>query len=229
MQTEHSSRWEVGLSLLASCFSTDLTLVTGNPTQGRYAGANGLQGVRLFTPCPKTKTVSSLASFLPLFDFADCFLAQCDVFEDPVRVRMTSARWYPSSVRLSDGSLLILGGSECFRYRASQLHFLTMFLLPQWLPYVVVDCLVNLLLTLVAGWLQQRQLCLLPTDRTELTACSTFRHRRPTILPSSEWCRLSRLSLELTRLFRFYPPKGDGLQFYSKVGVSLWHSQLCEC
>jgi hypothetical protein len=40
-------------------------------------GANGLQGLRLFTPC-STGT--------------------CDIFESPKRVRLTSPRWYPSSV-----------------------------------------------------------------------------------------------------------------------------------
>ena len=32
------------------------------------------------------------------------------MYENPSRLRLTSARWYPSTVRLQDGSLLILGG-----------------------------------------------------------------------------------------------------------------------
>ncbi|KAF9567095.1 copper radical oxidase [Agrocybe pediades] len=66
------------------------TLVSsgGNPVV--ITGQNGLQGIRLFTPC-STGT--------------------CDIFEDPARVHLTSNRWYPSSVRIEDGSVLIFGGS----------------------------------------------------------------------------------------------------------------------
>jgi hypothetical protein len=50
---------------------------------------DGLAGIRLFTPCDDEK---------------------CDVYEDHDRIRLTSARWYPSTTRLTDGSLLIAGG-----------------------------------------------------------------------------------------------------------------------
>ncbi|KAJ7607955.1 glyoxal oxidase N-terminus-domain-containing protein [Roridomyces roridus] len=59
----------------------------GNPVV--ITGASGLQGLRLFTPC-STGT--------------------CDVYENPTRIRLTSARWYPSSVRIQDGSIIIFGG-----------------------------------------------------------------------------------------------------------------------
>ncbi|KAJ8517396.1 hypothetical protein ONZ45_g5405 [Pleurotus djamor] len=60
----------------------------GNPMQG--AGSNGLQGLRQFNPCND---------------------ASCDIIENPQRIRLTSRRWYPSSVRLEDGSMMIYGGS----------------------------------------------------------------------------------------------------------------------
>ncbi|ORY90614.1 copper radical oxidase [Leucosporidium creatinivorum] len=69
------------------------TLVStgGNPVQSYMndAAGNGLDAIRLFTPCDDDK---------------------CDVYENPSRIRLTSARWYPSTVRLEDGSLLIMGG-----------------------------------------------------------------------------------------------------------------------
>ncbi|KAJ6580692.1 glyoxal oxidase N-terminus-domain-containing protein [Mycena capillaripes] len=60
----------------------------GNPIV--ITGANGLQGLRLFTPCTD---------------------GTCDVYENPTRIRLSSARWYPSSVRIEDGSIIIFGGS----------------------------------------------------------------------------------------------------------------------
>ncbi|KAJ7247284.1 glyoxal oxidase N-terminus-domain-containing protein [Mycena rebaudengoi] len=72
-------------------FISNGTLVNsgGNPIV--TTGANGLQAVRLFTPCTT---------------------GTCDVFESPKRVRLTSPRWYPSSVRIEDGSIIIFGGSK---------------------------------------------------------------------------------------------------------------------
>ncbi|KAJ6542841.1 glyoxal oxidase N-terminus-domain-containing protein [Mycena capillaripes] len=55
-----------------------------------FEGASGLQGVRLFNPCTT---------------------GTCDVFENPDRIRTTSPRWYSSSVRIEDGSIIIFGGS----------------------------------------------------------------------------------------------------------------------
>ncbi|KAJ7607945.1 glyoxal oxidase N-terminus-domain-containing protein [Roridomyces roridus] len=71
-------------------FLSNGTLVNsgGNPIV--ITGADGLQALRLFTPCTT---------------------GDCDVYEDQTRVRLTSPRWYPSSVRLQDGSILIFGGA----------------------------------------------------------------------------------------------------------------------
>ncbi|GAA5853453.1 hypothetical protein JCM3766R1_000771 [Sporobolomyces carnicolor] len=68
-----------------------LVSVGGNPQQiyMNDAAEDGLEAVRLFTPCSNNK---------------------CDVQEWPSRVRLTSARWYPTSTRLTDGSLIIVGG-----------------------------------------------------------------------------------------------------------------------
>ncbi|GAA5961605.1 hypothetical protein JCM3765_002645 [Sporobolomyces pararoseus] len=68
-----------------------LVSVGGNPQQTymNNAAGDGLAAVRLFTPCSNNK---------------------CDVQEWPDRVRLTSARWYPTSTRLTDGSLIIVGG-----------------------------------------------------------------------------------------------------------------------
>ncbi|GAA5998014.1 uncharacterized protein JCM10292_002262 [Rhodotorula paludigena] len=67
-----------------------LVSVGGNPRQdSNENAADGLAAVRLFTPCTDDK---------------------CDVYENPSRIRMTSQRWYPSTVRLQDGSIMILGG-----------------------------------------------------------------------------------------------------------------------
>ncbi|KAL0071197.1 hypothetical protein AAF712_001762 [Marasmius tenuissimus] len=60
----------------------------GNPMVG--SGSNGLQGLRMFNPCTN---------------------GACDVYENPTRIRLTSKRWYPSSVRIEDGSVIIWGGS----------------------------------------------------------------------------------------------------------------------
>ncbi|KAJ7825707.1 glyoxal oxidase N-terminus-domain-containing protein [Mycena leptocephala] len=64
----------------------------GNPVviTGMQILCLGLQGLRLFTPCTD---------------------GTCDVYENPTRIRLTSARWYPSSVRIEDGSIIIFGGS----------------------------------------------------------------------------------------------------------------------
>uniref|UniRef100_A0A0W0F0Z7 Copper radical oxidase n=1 Tax=Moniliophthora roreri TaxID=221103 RepID=A0A0W0F0Z7_MONRR len=63
----------------------------GNPLRtARRIGTNGLQGLRLFNPCTN---------------------GACDLYENPSRIRLTSNRWYPSSVRIEDGSVIIWGGS----------------------------------------------------------------------------------------------------------------------
>ncbi|KAF4618750.1 hypothetical protein D9613_010182 [Agrocybe pediades] len=67
----------------------------GNGTFLSSAGQNGLQAIRLFTPCDDGK---------------------CDIFEDQNTVRLTSDRWYPASVRIEDGSVLIFGGSTALAF-----------------------------------------------------------------------------------------------------------------
>lgn len=55
---------------------------------------NGLQGLRIFEPCAS-----------PTGD-------GCTLFEDPATVHLLESRWYPSSIRIFDGSLLIIGGTH---------------------------------------------------------------------------------------------------------------------
>ncbi|KXN80994.1 hypothetical protein AN958_06506 [Leucoagaricus sp. SymC.cos] len=58
-----------------------------------FGDINGLQGIRLFHPCESEN------------------VDKCEMIEDPVRMRMASSRWYPTAVRIEDGSVLIIGGS----------------------------------------------------------------------------------------------------------------------
>ncbi|KAG8696208.1 hypothetical protein FRC09_008661 [Ceratobasidium sp. 395] len=71
-----------------------LANVGGNPmvSSTNASAANGLQGMRLFNSCKDTEN--------------------CDMQEWPKRVRLTSSRWYPSSVRIPDGSTIIFGGAQ---------------------------------------------------------------------------------------------------------------------
>ncbi|EEB99877.1 hypothetical protein MPER_00330, partial [Moniliophthora perniciosa FA553] len=41
--------------------------------------------------------------------FNPCTNGACDLLENPSRIRLTSNRWYPSSVRIEDGSVIIWG------------------------------------------------------------------------------------------------------------------------
>ena len=58
------------------------------------AAMTGNDAIRIFEPC------------------ADKTGANCTLFEDPTDPNFTLAmpRWYPSSVRIFDGSLMIIGG-----------------------------------------------------------------------------------------------------------------------
>ncbi|KAF9018244.1 copper radical oxidase [Hymenopellis radicata] len=73
-------------------FLSNGTLVSsgGNPVQVVITGEDGRQALRLFTPCND---------------------GTCDIFENQDVIRLTSFRWYPASVRVEDGSVLIFGGS----------------------------------------------------------------------------------------------------------------------
>ncbi|SCV70920.1 BQ2448_3682 [Microbotryum intermedium] len=53
---------------------------------------NGINAIRLFTPCQVG--------------------GSCDVQEWPDKLRLTSKRWYPSTSRLQDGSIIIIGGTR---------------------------------------------------------------------------------------------------------------------
>ena len=72
--------------------------VGGNPVVADKTGAadfgdvNGLQAVRMYNPCRDVGCAS-------------------DIVEYPARIRLASARWYNSVVRLEDGSAMIIGGS----------------------------------------------------------------------------------------------------------------------
>ncbi|THV06218.1 hypothetical protein K435DRAFT_711766 [Dendrothele bispora CBS 962.96] len=74
----------------AGSFLSNGTMISsgGNPIV--IAGGNGLAAIRLFTPCEDKS---------------------CDVEENQSVRRMASLRWYHSSVRLEDGSLMLFGGS----------------------------------------------------------------------------------------------------------------------
>ncbi|KAJ7307786.1 glyoxal oxidase N-terminus-domain-containing protein [Mycena albidolilacea] len=76
-------------------FLSNGTLLSSGGSPIRITGEDGLQALRLFTPCTD---------------------GSCDILEDPMRIRLTSARWYPSSVRIEDGSVLIFGGSLLNNY-----------------------------------------------------------------------------------------------------------------
>ena len=70
--------------------------VGGNPVTKDHTGSadfgdvNGLQAIRMMQPCEGD---------------------DCQLYEEPERIRMATARWYASVARLSDGSALIMGGS----------------------------------------------------------------------------------------------------------------------
>ncbi|THU91870.1 hypothetical protein K435DRAFT_673233 [Dendrothele bispora CBS 962.96] len=62
----------------------------GTVNANDLTGDGGFQAIRLFNPCTD---------------------GTCDIVEDPTQLHLTSKRWYPSSVRLDDGSVMIYGGS----------------------------------------------------------------------------------------------------------------------
>ncbi|CAE6414204.1 unnamed protein product [Rhizoctonia solani] len=70
--------------------------VGGNPVVEDVTGVidfgdeDGLQGIRLFNPCPG---------------------GQCDMYDRPEELHLMSSRWYPTVSRLDDGSVSIIGGS----------------------------------------------------------------------------------------------------------------------
>lgn len=59
-----------------------------------FGDTNGMQGIRILQSCTQSGNP------------ADCML-----YEDPPRIHMASARWYPTVVRISDGSAMMIGGA----------------------------------------------------------------------------------------------------------------------
>lgn len=76
-----------------------LVNVGGNPVVADKTGAadfgdvDGTQTIRLFGPCDSDNSPG------------------CEVYENPERIRMASPRWYSTTVRIDDGSVMIIGGS----------------------------------------------------------------------------------------------------------------------
>ncbi|CAL1711813.1 unnamed protein product [Somion occarium] len=67
----------------------DPNLFPGNP-----AIEDGTQGIRIFEPCDDPAGVG------------------CTLFEDPTTLHLAENRWYPSAIRIPDGSLMIVGGAH---------------------------------------------------------------------------------------------------------------------
>ncbi|GAA5854744.1 hypothetical protein JCM9279_007012 [Rhodotorula babjevae] len=78
-----------------------LVSVGGNPQQTYIndKAEDGLAAIRLYTPCDDDN---------------------CQSYENPARIRLTSPRWYPSTVRLTDGSIMIAGGMLNGGYNAQE-------------------------------------------------------------------------------------------------------------
>lgn len=72
-----------------------LVSVAGQPLEDpTKPPADGRLGIRLFGPC------TSLTG------------EDCTVFEDPEHIHLAEQRWYPTGLRIPDGSLMIIGGSH---------------------------------------------------------------------------------------------------------------------
>ncbi|KAJ7588942.1 glyoxal oxidase N-terminus-domain-containing protein [Mycena floridula] len=56
----------------------------------------GYMGIRILEPCDDPSGVS------------------CKLYEDPKTLHLAAPRWYPSSIRLPDGSLMVIGGTHDF-------------------------------------------------------------------------------------------------------------------
>lgn len=77
----------------AGSFLSNGSLVStgGNPAIVKYDSQNGYQAIRIFDTTCETN---------------------CNFYENPTRSHLTSNRWYPTTVRLPDGGVLIAGGDE---------------------------------------------------------------------------------------------------------------------
>ncbi|KAG9027629.1 hypothetical protein FRB95_007563 [Tulasnella sp. JGI-2019a] len=80
----------------AGSFLSNGTLINfgGHPETYRNGQdtPDGMQGVRFFDGCPAS--------------------GSCEVYENYNRIRMAAKRWYPTSLRLHDGSVMLVGGSQ---------------------------------------------------------------------------------------------------------------------
>ncbi|WAR57638.1 hypothetical protein PtB15_8B691 [Puccinia triticina] len=65
--------------------------------KAEFGDTNGLQSIRFYTPC----------------DDGKCVINEYD------NIKLTAARWYPTSARLPDGSVIIVGGSTEGAFRNS--------------------------------------------------------------------------------------------------------------
>jgi hypothetical protein len=65
-----------------------------NAGTANFGQTDGPQAVRLFHPCQAEDA------------------AGCDIYENLDRIRLASPRWYSTSVRIQDGSVMIIGGSK---------------------------------------------------------------------------------------------------------------------
>lgn len=72
-----------------------LVSIAGQPLEDpTKPPADGRLGIRLFNPCLSPTG------------------ANCTVFEDPPHIHLAAMRWYPTGLRIPDGSLMIIGGSH---------------------------------------------------------------------------------------------------------------------
>ncbi|KAJ7136302.1 glyoxal oxidase precursor [Mycena crocata] len=72
-----------------------LVSVAGQPLEAPgQPPADGRMGIRLFGPCTSPTGEN------------------CTVFEDPEHIHLAITRWYPTGLRIPDGSLMIIGGSN---------------------------------------------------------------------------------------------------------------------
>lgn len=69
-------------------------VVEGQTSASDFGDLDGLQAIRIFEPCESPEE------------------GNCELYENPDRVRMASPRWYSTAIRLHDGSVMIIGGSK---------------------------------------------------------------------------------------------------------------------
>ncbi|PPQ67459.1 hypothetical protein CVT24_011516 [Panaeolus cyanescens] len=69
-------------------------VVEGQTSASDFGDLDGLQAIRIFEPCEYPEE------------------GNCELYENPDRIRMASPRWYSTAIRLHDGSVMIIGGSK---------------------------------------------------------------------------------------------------------------------